>query len=202
LYRFGLEITSFHLPNISESNVENGFQDALAAARYAQKIGAKVMLFKASTREVFGQIGVRFLDALENENITVVPAVQNHKGSSISTIEDYKEVFDHLNYDSRLKAVLEVGHFHRVGVSWQQGWEFLADRIALIHVNDIRDGKSVHYGTGEVDFLGLMHRIKHTDYKGEIVVELELENRDSDSQEVLEGLKNARNLLSTLHAQA
>jgi sugar phosphate isomerase/epimerase len=128
--------------------------------------------------------------------------VQNHRGTAISTLEDYQEVFDSLDNDPRLKAVLEVGHFHRVGVSWQTGWEFLFDRIALIHVNDIRDGKSVHYGTGEVDFAALMQKIKTSNYTGEIVVELELETRDTNPKETLDGLKSAVTLLTRLHAEA
>jgi sugar phosphate isomerase/epimerase len=198
----GIAITSFHLPAIGADNVEAGLEDAIAAARYAQAVGAKAMLFKATKRKVFGQIGVRFLNALDEEKITVTPMVQNHRGSAISTIEDYQEVFASLDHDPRLKAVLEVGHFHRVGVPWQEGWDFLSERIALIHVNEIREGKSVHYGTGEVDFAGLIKKIKSSNYKGEIVVELELETRDSDPEETLNGLKNAVTMLTRLHAQA
>ncbi|HEY0073815.1 MAG TPA: TIM barrel protein [Abditibacteriaceae bacterium] len=198
----GMEITSFHLPLIHENNIEGGLKDALAAARYAEALGAKVLLFKAANREIFKRIGVRFLDALDNEQIQALPAVQNHKGSAISTVEDYREVFDFLNDDPRLKAVLEVGHFQRVNVPWQVGWEYLGQSIALIHVNDIRDGKSVHYGTGEVDFAGLMRQIKTTNYRGEIVVELELENRASNPQETLHGLQKAISLLSELYDKA
>ncbi|MBW3635134.1 MAG: sugar phosphate isomerase/epimerase [Armatimonadetes bacterium] len=198
----GIAITSFHLPVIGADDIEAGLDNAVAAARYAQGVGAKTMLFKAASSEVFGKMGIGFLDALDREQITVTPVVQNHRGTAISTLEDYQEVFDRLDNDPRLKAVLEVGHFHRVGVSWQTGWDFLSDRIALIHVNDIRDGNSVHYGTGEVDFAGLLQKIKATNYQGEIVVELELENRDTNPQETLQGLQSATALLTRLHSAA
>jgi sugar phosphate isomerase/epimerase len=198
----GIAITSFHLPLIHEENTETGLDNAIAAARYAEAAGARIVLFKAATKSVFEQIGTRFLDTLDRENIKVTPVLQNHKGSAISTIEDYQEVFDCLDNDPRLKAVLEVGHFHRVGVPWQAGWEFLGNRIALIHINEIRGGKSVPYGTGEVDFAGLIQKIKATGYQGEIVVELELETRDTQPQETLTGLKNAISLLTRLYAEA
>lgn len=198
----GMQITSFHLPLIRADDVESGLEDALAAARYAEALGAKVLLFKAANRELFKQVGKRFLDALDNQQIQAIPAVQNHKGTAISTIEDYQEVFDLLNHDPRLKAVLEVGHFQRENVPWIEGWKYLNQRIALIHVNDIRDGKSVHYGTGEVDFAALMSQIKTTNYAGEIVIELELENRDSNPQETLVGLQKAIALLSELYDKA
>jgi sugar phosphate isomerase/epimerase len=139
------------------------------------------------------------LDALDEEQIRVTPVVQNHRGTAISTLEDYQEVFLLIDNDPRLKAVLEVGHFHRVGVPWRRGWEYLSGRIALIHINEIHDGKSVPYGTGEVDFAGLLRQIKATNYQGEIVVELELETRNSDPQETLHGLKNTVKLLTRLY---
>jgi sugar phosphate isomerase/epimerase len=198
----GIAITSFHLPLIREENVEAGLDNAIAAARYAEAVGASIVLFKAATKSVFEQVGAKFLDTLDREHINVTPVLQNHKGSAISTLEDYQEVYDRLGNDPRLKAVLEVGHFHRVGVPWQAGWEFLGDRIALIHINEIRDGKSVPYGTGEVDFAGLIQKVKTTGYKGEIVVELELETRDTQPQETLTGLRNAVSLLTRLYAEA
>jgi sugar phosphate isomerase/epimerase len=56
----GMEITSFHLPQIHADEVESGLKNAIAAAHYAQALGAKVMLFKAGSREVFGQDGRLF----------------------------------------------------------------------------------------------------------------------------------------------
>lgn len=107
----GIAITSFHLPVIDVSDIEAGLDNAIAAARYAQAVGAKVMLFKATTREVFGQIGIRFLDALDREQITVTPVVQNHRGTAISTLEDYQEVFNRLDNDPRLKQSSKLGIF-------------------------------------------------------------------------------------------
>lgn len=198
----GISITSFHLPQIRVKNIEGGLMDAVAAARYAQALGAKTVLLKADSREIFGQVGVRFLDLLDQREIAVTPVVQNHRGTAISTLEDYQEVFDRIGNDPRLKGVLEVGHFHRAGVLWEEGWDYLDERIALIHVNDIRDGQSVRYGTGEVDLDGLVQKIKSAKYSGEIVVELELATRESHPEETLDGLKNALALLTRLHAKA
>ncbi|MES2461343.1 MAG: sugar phosphate isomerase/epimerase family protein [Armatimonadota bacterium] len=198
----GIVITSFHLPLIREEDTEAGLENAIHAARYAQAVGAKVVLFKAATRAIFAQVGQRFLDALDRERIEVTPALQNHKGSAISTLENFQEVFDSLGNDPRLKAVLEVGHFQRVGVPWQSGWELLSDRIALIHINEIRDGKSVLFGTGEVDFAGLLRKIKTTGYSGDIVVELELDTRGTEPQATLTGLRDAITLLTRLYTEA
>ncbi len=198
---FGLQITSYHLPMIGEE-IDAGVADALAAARYAARVGDNVaVLFKAASRDIFAQVGKPFLDAIESEGLDVVPVVQNHKGTAITTLDDYREVLDRID-DSRLKGILEVGHFQRVGVSWKEGWEMLGERLALIHVNEIRGDESVHYGTGEVDFPGLMKQIKTSGYDGNIVVELELANRTEAPQETLEGLANAIDLLCRLYSEA
>jgi sugar phosphate isomerase/epimerase len=181
-------------------DVEQSFENAVAAARFAAVLGAKIVLFKAQRRELFKASGRRFLDAIEGLGLT--PVLQNHAGSAITTIEDYREAFDAFEGDPRIRAILEVGHFQRVGVHFQRGWDFLGDRVALIHVNEIRAGKSVRYGTGEVDFKGLIQAIKTKGYQGDVVVELELENHRTHPEETLDGLKSAIALLCDLYASA
>ncbi len=182
--------TSFHLPVIRE-DVETGLENALIAARYAAGLGAKIVLFKAATKEIFAQITGKFLDALDQANLGLTPVLQNHKGTAISSVDDYKEVFAGIGDDSRMKAILEVGQFQRVGTHWKQGWDYLGDRVALIHVNEIRDGESVLFGTGEVDFRGLIQHVKNSGYKGDIVVELELSSRETNPRETIDGVKQA-----------
>lgn len=198
---YGMRITSYHLPKI-EQDLEAGLAKALAAARYASKLGdGVVVLFKAETKDIFARTARRFLDAIGQERLGVVPVLQNHKGSAISTLDDFRDVL-HAIGDPRMKAILEVGHLYRAGVHWRDGWDLLADRIALIHVNDIHDGRSVPFGAGEVDFPGLLKQVKHTCYPGNIVVELELPTHETQPQITLNGLRDAANLLCTLYDAA
>jgi len=196
--RHGLKITSYHLPPITE-NLEESFANTMAAARYASRLGAGIVLFKAARKELFAAVGKRFLDAIESENLELTPVVQNHAGSAISTLQDYRDVFAMFGHDPRIKAILEVGHFQRLGIPWRDGWDLLEDRIALIHVNEIRNGKSVLYGTGEVDFTGLLAQIKTSGYAGDIVVELELDTHELAPGETLRDLKQAIALLTELY---
>jgi sugar phosphate isomerase/epimerase len=198
---YGLAITSYHLPKI-ERDIEAGLAAAVSAARYAARLGEGVaVLFKADTKDLLIQTAPRFLDAIEREHLNVIPVVQNHKGSAISTLEDFRDVLRGID-DPRMKAVLEVGHFHRVGVKWQDGWDLLSDRIALIHVNDIRAGQSVPFGTGEVDLAGLMKQVKHTGYAGNVVVELELATHATQPQLTIDGLRDAANVLCKFYDAA
>jgi sugar phosphate isomerase/epimerase len=196
LASFGLRVTSYHLPMIGE-DIEAGLNDALAAARYASVLGGEgtCVLFKAATREIFGQVGKRFLNALEKERLGVVPVVQNHRGTAITTLDDYQEVLTRVN-DSRLKGILEVGHFQRVGTPWKPAWDVLGDTIALIHLNDInKEGASVLFGTGEVDIPGLMQAVRDRNFDGNVVVELELASNRTETEQTLNGLRDAIALL-------
>lgn len=198
---YGMAITSYHLPPISE-DLEGSLAQAIAAATFASQLGDNVaVLFKANSLDLFAKAGRRFLDTLEQRALTVIPVIQNHKGSAITTLDDYGEALARIN-DERMKCVLEVGHFQRVGVSWEQGWSLLENRIALIHINDIRAGKSVRLGEGEVDFSGLLKRIKERANPSNIVVELELANQNENPDETIAGLTHAVSQLIQLYESA
>jgi sugar phosphate isomerase/epimerase len=194
----GLQFSSFHLPTV-RSEADSELSDVMVAARFGAGLGAKVVLFKASSRELYGSVGPRFLEALTEAKLGLTPVLQNHRGGPIQSLEDFEEVLRRLDYDSRMKTLLEVGQFHRAGVEWRTGWEWMGKRIALIHVNDIREGQSVLYGTGEVDLRGLMRQVKTSGYEGDIVVELELPNRETANNETLEGVRKAVEHLELLY---
>ena len=197
----GLKFTSFHLPAI-RGDIETGIENALTAAHYAAGLGANIVLFKAGTREIFAQATRRFLDRLDQDCPGLTPVLQNHMGTAISTLDDYRQVFDSIGNDPRMKVILEVGHFQRAGISWKQGWDGLGDRVALIHVNEIRAGESVLFGTGEVDFRGLIRHVKTSGYRGDIVIELELSGREANPQPTIDGVRQAMAVLEGFYQEA
>lgn len=170
--RHGISFSSLHLPPVTD-DVDSTLARAIRAARFAEAIGARVVLFKADTRANYIRAGRRFLDAVEGLNVAAV--LQNHKGTAISTPADFREVLEGID-DRRMKALLEVGHFHSVGVSWQQGCELLAGRIALVHVKDQLGAQSVPFGAGEVDLPGLFAHMHSIGYAGDYVVEMEVQD--------------------------
>ena len=107
-----------------------------------------------------------------------------------------------LNHDPRMKALLEIGQFKRTGIDWRQGWDLMDGRIALIHINDIHDGRSVLYGTGDVDFRGLLQQVKASGYAGNIVVELELSTRETAPEETIKGVRLAIEHVEQLFREA
>jgi sugar phosphate isomerase/epimerase len=197
----GLQFSSFHLPT-AQGDADGDLADLMVAARYAVGLGARVVLFKAASRELYGRVGRRLLDALTAEGLDLTPVLQNYHGGQIDTPEDYRDVLQRLEYDPRMKALLEVGQFQRTGVGWREGWELMEGRIALMHINDIRKGRSVLYGTGDVDFRGLMRQVKASGYDGNIVVELELSTRETSPKDTIEGVRQAIEHLEKLYCDA
>lgn len=190
---WGMSFGSLHLP-VVEHNTAEEVERAVAALRFAAALGCRVALFKAASRELYVQAGRRFLDAAQG--IPVIPVLQNHCGSGITSLEDYAEVLEGLD-DERMACTLEVGHFHSAGVRWEDGYELLAGRIELVHVKDQVGRTSVPFGTGEIDLQGLVRRLVADGYAGDVVVEME----NADKENTLRYLGQAREYLEAAQAQ-
>jgi len=181
--RHGFAYCCIHLPALTE-DVEASVAEAALAARFGAAIGCRCAIVKAKTRDDFAAGTRRLLDAIDDLPIT--PVLQNHKGTAITTLDDYREVLDRVA-DERLRCLLEVGHFHSVGVSWSEGYAALEGRIAHVHVKDQVGTQSVPFGTGEIDLPGLLARLVADGYDGDVVVEMEV----ADKQNTLRYLGDA-----------
>ena len=172
--KYGMKFTSVHLPPVLADDFEGTMEMALAAAGFADGLGAEVVLFKARSREVYIRAAGTFLDA--TQYLSVTPVLTNHAGTAISTLDDFREVLDGIA-DDRMKTCLEVGHFHSVGVSWREGCELLGESIALVHIKDQIAKQSVPFGTGEIDLGGLFEHMRSVGYGGKFVVEMEVADK-------------------------
>jgi sugar phosphate isomerase/epimerase len=183
--RFRIQFHSLHLPPVND-DLETSLAQAVEAAAFARAIGVKIVLFKATSRPNYIRAAKRFLDAVET--LGLVPVLQNHKGTAISTLQDFREVLDGIN-DVRMKALLEVGHFHSVGVHWRDGWRLLNGRIALVHIKDQVGAQSVPFGKGEIDLPGLFRHLDSAGYVGKYVVEMEVADRKNTLSYLAEALR-------------
>jgi len=171
--QYGIRFVSLHLPPVED---DLSIDRAVQGAKFAEAIGAGVVLFLATSRENTIRAAGPFLDAVDGLDVT--PVLQNHFGAPISSAADFREVLKGIG-DPRMKACLEVGHFHSAGVSWQAGSDLLAGRIELVHIKDQIGPQSVPFGTGEIDLPGLFRHMKSTGYQGDYVVEMEVKDREN-----------------------
>jgi sugar phosphate isomerase/epimerase len=173
--RHGFRFTSFHLPPVDD-DVDASLARAVNAARFAKAVGARIVLFKATSRRLYIGAAGPFLDAIEGLGLT--PVLQNHYGTPISSLEDFREVLAGIG-DARMKTLLEVGQFHAAGVSWRAGYELLGTSVALVHIKDQIGRQSVPYGRGEIDLPGLFAQLRADGYTGDYVVEMEVADREN-----------------------
>ncbi|HOR27822.1 MAG TPA: sugar phosphate isomerase/epimerase family protein [Candidatus Sumerlaeota bacterium] len=185
--RHGLRYHSLHLPPVNDA-IEESVAEAVRATRFARDLGAQIVLFKANTRPLYIESARRFLDAIDGLGVT--PVLQNHFGTAISTLEDFRAVIEGIN-DSRMKTLLEVGQFHSAGVDWRRAADFLGESIALVHIKDQIGPQSVPFGQGEIDLPGLFRYLDGAGYAGKVVVEMEVK----DAENTVKYLADARRYL-------
>lgn len=174
-----------HLPVVRAENLRQTLREAVEATRFATKIGAEVVLFKVSDRPTYIKAAKPFLDAIEGWSVT--PVIQNHNGSPLTTLEHVQEVYEGIN-DTRLSTLLEVGHFHSAGVSWQRAADYLGSSIALVHIKDRKGGVCVPLGTGEIDLKGLFAWLDEGSYLGRVVVEMEVSDKENTEKYLKDAL--------------
>ena len=184
-HRHGIAFTSLHLPAIAAGRQDETLQEAIAAARFAASIGTHIVLYKASDRPTYIKAAPTFLNAIEN--LDVIPVIQNHYGTALSTLDDVKEVFEGIG-NPRMSTLLEVGQFHSAGVDWSKAAEYLGDSVALVHIKDQIGPQSVPFGQGEIDLPRLFRYMDERGYEGHYVIEMEVR----DKENTLEYLAGAR----------
>ena len=169
----GFSFCCIHCPPLSE-DLDASLAEAAQACRFGALLGCRCAIVKAKTQADFAAGAGRLLDAIDG--LPIIPVLQNHRGTAISTLDDFLEVLDAIG-DPRMQCLLEVGHFHSVGVSWQEGYAALEGRIRHVHIKDQVVAQSVPFGTGEIDLPGLLERLVADDYQGDVVVEMEVADK-------------------------
>jgi sugar phosphate isomerase/epimerase len=181
----GMRFTSLHLPPVTD-DLDATLRQAVQGARFADALGVEVVLFKAASRELYIRAARPFLDAIGG--LSVIPVLQNHAGSPITTLREFHEVIEGIG-DARMKTLLETGHFHTAGVSWREGHGLLGSSVALVHVKDQVGPQSVPFGTGEMDLPGLFRHMAASGYQGRYVVEMEVRDTENTLRYLAEALE-------------
>lgn len=173
--KHGMRFTSFHLPLITNDRAAS-LDEVVLATRFAKSLGCEVVIYKADSIENYIACGKPYLERIAELDIT--PVLQNAANSALETLDEYVEVMDGIN-DRRMKSLLEVGHFHSIGIGWQQAYAVLEDTVALVHIKDQIKTQSVPFGSGDIDLTGLFQHLRTSGYSGKFVVELEVDDAEN-----------------------
>jgi sugar phosphate isomerase/epimerase len=135
------------------------------------------------------------------ERRQVMLAFEPEPGMLVDTLSRYGELLEELAANhvdsSRLRLTIDVGHLHcqgEVPIAGQiRRW---ADRLANVHIEDMRAGVHEHlmFGEGEIDFPPVVAALTEIGYSGLLSVEL--------SRHSHEAVETARRALAFLRAVA
>lgn len=188
--RHGLRLTSMHFPKVVPGDAAS-WELFTRAAQAAQALGVEQAILKCDDRPAYRESLPRQLDLLEPWGLTGL--IGNHKGTALSRPEDVGEVLAAVP-DPRLRVLFEVGHYEAVGVRWEDAYPALRHRVSLVHLKDMRDGRSVLYGTGTVDLPGLFARLDADGYTGRYVIEIEVREAGGGTRPLEQALTHLRAL--------
>ena len=117
------------------------------------------------------------LQYADERNVTL--AFEPEPGMFIDTLDRYADLLEELTRrgsdTSRLKLTIDIGHLHCMGelpiADKLRQWR---DRIANIHIEDMRAGVHEHlmFGEGEIDFPPVIAALAEIRYAGLVNVEL------------------------------
>jgi sugar phosphate isomerase/epimerase len=142
------------------------------------------------------------LDEAERKDVDL--AFEPEPGMLIDTLGRYAELVAALQATgqdtSRLRLTIDIGHLHCLGeVPIAEKIRQYRDRLANVHIEDMRQGVHEHlmFGEGEIDFRPVIAALAGIGYDGLVSVEL-----SRHSHEGPEAARRAYNFLRPLVEQA
>jgi sugar phosphate isomerase/epimerase len=102
-------------------------------------------------------------------------ALEPHYGNVLEQPEDFQRVLDAIP-DARLGLCVDTGHFHAAGVDIPAFIRAFASRVCSVHLKDHLGTVSVGIGRGEVALPAVIAALREVGYRGDLTVELEVED--------------------------
>ncbi len=136
-------------------------------------------------------------------NSSIIPALHNHLGTCFETEEALDQAFAEVD---GLKLCYDTAHAEAVGIGQHQFIAKYHDKIALVHLKDLRkkvpkSGVSftkdfVNIGSGIVDFGKVISSLREFKYEGPLMLELDAAVGKKPNRLAAEGLARISKLLS------
>jgi sugar phosphate isomerase/epimerase len=133
--------------------------------------------------------------------VSVIPALHHHVGTCFETEEAIDRAFEEVE---GLKLCYDTAHLEAVGIDQHHFIEKYHDKLALVHLKDLRKkvAKSrisfskdfVNIGSGIVDFPKVVSTLKEVQYEGPLMLELDAAVGKKPNQLAKEGLSRVLKL--------
>jgi sugar phosphate isomerase/epimerase len=123
------------------------------------------------------------LEHAARQDVTL--AFEPEPGMFIDTLGSYADLLEELAKtrvdSSRLRLTMDIGHLHCLGeVPIAERIRDWADRLATIHLEDMRHGVHEHlmFGEGEIEFQPVFAALTEIRYSGLVNIELSRHSHD------------------------
>lgn len=166
-----IKLSSLHL---TEETAESG-------AVFASALGAKAVVLHAGTAEGLIQQAEELADKAEVLGLDLL--IEPHRRSPVCDLASLEAVMKKCPQIS-VKPVLEVGHFSRAGITWQQAVEARGLDWGAVHLKDAPSG--CPFGEGELQIAGLVDLLIQQKFSGLVVVEILEEDAEVAKQRLQE----------------
>ena len=192
---------------IDECGLENaGCYSSMKKTDVAWGKKSKMPLFwLVIRREKTVKLAIRTLSkfAKSCREAAIIPALHNHLGTCFETEEEIDQALESVD---GLKICYDTAHAEAVGIDQRQFIRKYRDKIALVHLKDLRKKvpKSkisftkdfVNVGDGIVDFQNVMSALVDYKYDGPMMLELDAAIGKKPGELAREGYARVMNLLS------
>ncbi len=184
--RFLLDPRVKHEPTLMTADSEQRHQriDFLCrAVDIAAQLGSDavslwsgIMRDDVSTDEAMWRLvsGLRpVIDYAEQRDVTI--AFEPEPGMFIDAMERFSQLLDEMDSPPNLRLTMDVGHLHCLGevpiADYIRKWK---ERIANVHIEDMRVGVHEHlmFGEGDMEFGPILQALAEIGYSGGLHVEL------------------------------
>ena len=184
LERTGIRLSSLNIENF-QAEADAEFQEKLQRQKrniqWAIELGCTRVNFKGGKRTPESlRALIRGAEALAAycEDLPVELCLGNHYGNRVEQIEDLDAVFAEVDHP-KLGLLVDIGHYHSAQVNIPTVIEKYAQKIRLLHTKDQIGRRSVPFGEGEIDNVGLLRQLHDVGYSGFVVVEVEVEDKQN-----------------------
>ncbi len=166
-----------------EDDVHRRAQAIAKAAQLAEALGADRVVTTGATSRQEGKLANvtecvrRVLGLLPSTN-KVKLVLENHFGNVLQEPEDFQQVLDAVD-DSRVGICVDTGHFHSAHVDTVALIHHFAPRIYAVHLKDHIGTTSVGIGRGEIDLPAIIAALRAVDYRGDLTIELEVNDPEN-----------------------
>jgi sugar phosphate isomerase/epimerase len=168
--------------------------------QWAMELGCHKINFKGGKRTEEDMIalirGTKELAAY-CEDLPVELCLGNHHGNRIEQIDDLDRIFSEVDHP-RVGVLVDIGHYHSSQVDISALIKKYAQKIKLVHTKDQISRQSVPFGKGEIDNPGLLKLLHDVCYDGFVVVEIEVEDKESTPEYIKEARIYLQEILSAL----